>query len=86
MKKIINFRERVFRVVRNIQRGQTLTYGQVAKQAGSPRAARAVGQVLRTNFDPQIPCHRVIRSDGIPGGYNRGIKQKKKILKKEGAI
>jgi O6-methylguanine-DNA--protein-cysteine methyltransferase len=45
-----------------------------------------VGNVLHTNYDKSIPCHRVIRSDGIIGGYNRGDNIKLKLLKEEGAI
>ncbi|MFA5084273.1 MAG: MGMT family protein, partial [Candidatus Paceibacterota bacterium] len=44
------------------------------------------GNVLSKNYDPKIPCHRVIRSDGKIGGYNRGARQKKVLLGKEGAI
>ncbi len=54
--------------------------------AGNPKASRAVGNILNKNYDKTIPCHRVIRSDGKTGGYNRGSKNKIKILKKEGAI
>ncbi|MEK7117326.1 MAG: MGMT family protein, partial [Patescibacteria group bacterium] len=65
-------------------RGKVLTYRQVAARAGSPDASRAVGNILKTNFDPKIPCHRVILSDGRMGGYNRGgTKKKLAILKKE---
>lgn len=77
------FTEAVFRIVKQIPEGQVQTYGQVAKKVGNPRAARAVGAVLKTNFDPHIPCHRVIRSDGALGGYNRGIAAKKRILDEE---
>jgi methylated-DNA-[protein]-cysteine S-methyltransferase len=78
-----SFAERVFLVVRAIPRGQTLTYLEVARRAGSPRAFRAVGNILNTNYDPNIPCHRVVRSDGTAGGYNRGATQKIKILQNE---
>jgi O-6-methylguanine DNA methyltransferase len=78
------FREKVLEVVMKIPKGKTLTYKEVAKRAGSPKAARAVGNILHTNHDHKIPCHRVIRSDGKIGGYNRGIKNKKKILLSEG--
>ncbi|MEK7062875.1 MAG: MGMT family protein [Patescibacteria group bacterium] len=79
------FREKVFEVVRRISRGKVLTYRQVAARAGSPDASRAVGNILKTNFEPKIPCHRVIRSDGKMGSYNRGgTKKKLGILKKEG--
>jgi O-6-methylguanine DNA methyltransferase len=54
--------------------------------AGSPKAYRAVGNILNKNYDPKIPCHRVIRVDGSTGGYNRGSAQKIKILKLEKAI
>lgn len=81
-----SFRSQVFEVVQKIPRGKTLTYKQVAERAGSPKACRAVGSILSKNFDPKIPCHRVIRSDGRLGGYNRGAEKKKDILKKEGAI
>lgn len=82
----MTFKEKVFAVVRKIPRGSVLTYGEVARRAGNPSAARAVGAILRTNFDPKIPCYRVIRSDGRLGGYNRGVKNKKSILEKEGVI
>lgn len=85
-KKYKIFTERVFEIVRKIPKGSVLTYGEVACRAGSPRAGRGVGSILRTNYDPKIPCHRVIRSDGTLGGYNRGIKNKLKKLKDEGAI
>ena len=73
-------------IVRKIPKGKTLSYMIVAKRAGNPKAARAVGAMLKTNYDPRIPCHRVIRSDGTLGGYNRGASQKAKKLKTEGAI
>jgi methylated-DNA-[protein]-cysteine S-methyltransferase len=82
----MKFKEKVFQVVRTIPKGQVLTYREVAKLAGSPKASRAVGNILARNFNPQIPCHRVIRSDGNVGGYNRGKRQKVLKLKKEGAI
>lgn len=78
------FKNKVLSVVRKIPRGQTLTYKEVARRAGLPRAFRAVGNILNKNFDPKIPCHRVIRSDGKLGGYNRGARLKLKLLRKEG--
>jgi len=78
-----SFRDQVFAVVRQIPKGQTLTYKQVAERAGSPRAYRAVGNILNKNFNPTIPCHRVIRSDGKLGGYNRGAERKREILEME---
>lgn len=86
MKKEKSFKDRVFEIVRKIPKGKTMTYKEVAKRAGSPNASRAVGSILKENFDPKIPCHRVIRSDGLAGEYNRGRENKIKLLKKEGAI
>ncbi len=79
-----SFRERVLQIVRRIPSGRVMTYKAVAQAAGSPRAYRAVGAVLSTNFDARIPCHRVICSDGSLGGYNRGQRQKRKLLEQEG--
>lgn len=77
------FCDAVFRIVAKIPRGQVLTYKQVAERAGSPRASRAVGNLLSKNYDPKIPCHRVIRSDGKPGGYNRGAQNQKFVFCRE---
>lgn len=55
-------------------------------KAGSLGAARAVGSILKKNYDPAIPCHRVIRSDGIVGEYNRGRDEKVRKLRAEGAL
>lgn len=49
-----------------------MTYQSVAARAGNPKAARAVASIMSANYDEAIPCHRVIRSDGGLGGYNRG--------------
>ena len=84
--KMKTFTEKVYEVTRHIQKGKTLTYKEVAKKAGRPLAFRAVGNILNKNYDPKIPCHRVVRSDGKTGGYNRGANKKAEILKKEGAI
>lgn len=80
------FAEKVLEIVTKIPKGQILSYKQVAKRAGWPFAYRAVGNVLSKNYDPKIPCHRVVRSDGGMGGYNRGVENKKRLLKKEGAL
>jgi len=81
-----NFKEKVLEVARKIPKGKVLTYKEVAKRAGKPKAYRVVGNILNRNYDPKIPCHRVIRSDGKIGGYNRGVKQKKILLEKEKVI
>ena len=82
-----SFSDKVRAVVARIPIGATMTYAEVAKKAGRAKAARAVGTVMRTNFDPKIPCHRVLRSDGSLGSYNRGGEKKKRaLLRAEGAL
>jgi O-6-methylguanine DNA methyltransferase len=81
-----NFKEKVLAVVKKIPRGKVLSYKEVAKLAGKPKAFRAAGNILNKNFDVSVPCHRVIRSDGEMGGYNRGVEKKLRLLKKEKAI
>ncbi len=78
------FTDKVYEVVKKIPKGKVLTYKEVAKRAGNALASRAVGNILNKNYNPKIPCHRVIRTDGKMGGYNRGVKNKIKILKAEG--
>lgn len=73
-------------MVRKIPRGRVLTYQEVAKRAGNPRAYRAVGSVLNKNYNLMIPCHRVVRSDEKLGGYNRGQEKKRELLRKELAL
>lgn len=81
------FSEQIRTVVRKIPKGSILTYKQVAEQAGNPKAARAVANVMAANYDPTVPCHRVIRTDGGLGGYNRGGEvAKRAILASEGYI
>lgn len=81
-----SFGARVLRIVSRIPRGSTLTYKEVALRAGSPRACRAVGNIIGKNHDPLIPCHRVICSNGKLGGYNRGRKAKRRMLRQEGVV
>ncbi len=80
------FSEKVLEVVSKIPEGKTLSYKEVARKAGSPRAFRAVGSVLKKNYRPDVPCHRVIKSSGGTGEYNRGKQNKINILRKEGAL
>jgi len=78
-----SFGQRTLTACRNIRFGQTVSYGQLAKKAGSPTGARAVGCVMAKNPLPLIaPCHRVIRSDGRIGGFSAqgGTKLKKRML------
>jgi methylated-DNA-[protein]-cysteine S-methyltransferase len=81
------FQLKVWDYLKKIPRGSVKTYSQVAKAIGKPLAVRAVANAIGKNpLVPQIPCHRVIRSDGSLGGYSGkgGIKTKKLLLKREG--
>lgn len=79
------FREKVLAIVKKIPKGGSMTYKQVATKAGNPLAARAVGAIMRTNYDPSVPCHRVIHTNGVIGNYNRGgPSRKREILMSEG--
>lgn len=81
------FTQSVRNVVKKIPRGKTMTYKEVAEKAGNPKAARAVAMIMSKNYNLEIPCHRVIRTDGGLGGYNRGgITAKRKLLLSEGAL
>ncbi|MBP6866190.1 MAG: MGMT family protein [Candidatus Pacebacteria bacterium] len=81
------FKEKVLDVVRKIPKGKVMTYKEVAKKAGNDKASRAVGNFMKSNYDKTVPCHRVIRSDGRVGDYNRGGKNAKvKLLIQEGAL
>ncbi len=85
MKKIVTFKEKVRDIVRKIPKGKVMTYKEVAIKAGNPNAARAVANIMAANYDLDVPCHRVIRSDGGLGGYNRGgVEMKREILTAEG--
>ena len=80
-----SFKEKVLAVVSRIPKGSVMTYKEVAARAGSSGAYRAVGSIMAQNVDPSVPCHRVVRSDGGIGEYNRGgVSQKKQLLQNEG--
>ena len=87
--KISEFQRRVYDATRKIPRGRVTTYGYLATAIGC-RSSRAVGQALKVNpFAPEVPCHRVIRSDLTIGGFSgalRGpqIEKKKALLREEG--
>lgn len=67
-----DFKQKVLDIVAKIPAGSVMTYKEVAIAAGNPKASRAVGTFMRQNYNPDVPCHRVIRSDGKIGNYNRG--------------
>lgn len=84
-----SFRGKIYELCRSIPKGKVATYGQLAKLAGKPKAARAVGMFMCLNADaPHTPCHRVVASNGNLTGYsgNGGLVLKKKMLEKEGVI
>lgn len=86
---LTRFRQRVMHECRRIAYGDTITYGELAARAGSPKAARAVGGVMAKNPIPLvIPCHRVVGTGGGLGGYSApgGIRTKKRLLRLEEAI
>lgn len=85
---ITEFQRRVYLELLNVPRGETITYGMLARRIGC-RSAQAVGQALRRNpFAPEVPCHRVIASDGSIGGFHgqregEMIEKKKRLLQQE---
>ncbi len=81
-------RERILQVVRAIPRGQVMGYGEVARRAGLPGRARLAAKVLSENDDPQLPWHRVLRSDGriaLPTG-SAGFDRQVERLRAEGLM
>ena len=88
MKSYPPFYQAVWKACASIPKGETRTYGWVAKKVGNPGAARAVGQALGKNpFAPVVPCHRVVASNGL-GGFSAkgGSAAKARLLKMEGAL
>lgn len=82
------FTKKVYASLRKVPAGTVVTYGELAKRAGSPNAARAVGRAMATNPMPLIvPCHRVVASDGKLGGFSSsgGLRLKAQLLSLEGA-
>ena len=79
------FSRRVLRATWRIPYGELLTYAQVAAKAGSPRGSRAAGNALGSNRIPiVVPCHRVVRTGGMLGGYTGGVERKQFLLGLEG--
>ncbi len=81
-----SFRARILALVRRIPPGRVATYGDIAEFAGYPRAARAVGNVMRNCGDPSVPCHRVIGAAGALGGFGQWPQLKKDRLRAEGVV
>jgi methylated-DNA-[protein]-cysteine S-methyltransferase len=78
------FARRVLNAVRRVPPGRVATYGDIAALAGSPRAWRAVGSIMRECRDPSIPCHRIIAAGGAIGGYGGNLQLKRELLRAEG--
>ena len=88
MQKLVGtpFQLKVWNYLMKIPKGKILTYKEVARAIGKPKSFRAVANAVGKNpFPPNIPCHRVVRSDGGIGGYSGkgGINQKIKLLRSE---
>lgn len=84
-KKGLLFAEKVWQACKRVPKGKVATYGVIAKMIGKPLSSRAVGNALNRNpFAPDIPCHRVVRSDGSVGGFASGSSKKAKLLRAEG--
>jgi len=82
MKK--SFNERCYKILRKVPKGKVTTYGNVAKALRS-KAYQAIGNAMNKNpYSPEVPCHRVIKSNGEVGGFASGVKKKIRLLKKEG--
>ena len=80
------FRRRVLTAVRRIPPGRVATYGDIAEAAGVPRAARAVGNIMKGCRVPGVPCHRVVAAGGSLGGYGGSEGLKRALLGAEGII
>lgn len=89
MKGYSAFRQAVWRACMEIPEGQTRSYKWIAERIGKPGAVRAVGSALGANpFAPVVPCHRVIKADGNPGGFSGpgGTAGKLRLLRREKAL
>jgi methylated-DNA-[protein]-cysteine S-methyltransferase len=89
LSSLSEFERAVLEEARRIPYGATITYAELARKIGRPGAARAVGNALRHNPLPiLVPCHRIIRADGSPGGYGgpTGTPEKIRLLRVEGSI
>jgi AraC family transcriptional regulator of adaptative response/methylated-DNA-[protein]-cysteine methyltransferase len=79
------FQRRVWQAIARIPAGKVISYAELARAAGRPRAIRAAAQACGANPVPLlVPCHRVIASDGSLGGFGGGLRLKRKLLAREG--
>lgn len=86
LSKPSEFARRVLATVRRIPPGRVATYGDIAALAGRPRAARAVGTIMRDCTARDVPCHRVIAAAGRLGGYGGNESMKRELLRAEGVV
>lgn len=78
------FNERVWEIVKKVPKGKVTTYKEIAKAMGT-KAYQAIGNAMNKNpYWPEVPCHRVVKSNGEVGGFAKGTKEKIKLLEKEG--
>ncbi len=84
LSELSDLKQLVLKTVATVKYGTTKTYGQISEQIGRPRAYRFVGTILAKNpFPPVIPCHRIVRADGLPGGFSGGTMLKERMLEIE---
>jgi AraC family transcriptional regulator of adaptative response/methylated-DNA-[protein]-cysteine methyltransferase len=77
----------VWDALSRIPAGRTMSYGELAAALGQPKAARAVGRACGSNrLALIVPCHRIVREDGSPGGWRWGIERKRELLVREGRL
>ena len=81
------FQSECYEALKKVPKGKVITYAGLARMVGRPKAHRAVGSAMNKNpYAPQVPCHRVVKSNGDLGGFATDIKVKKKRLQKEGVV
>jgi AraC family transcriptional regulator, regulatory protein of adaptative response / methylated-DNA-[protein]-cysteine methyltransferase len=81
------FQQKVWRALRRVEAGKTVSYSELARRAGAPRAVRAAASACARNpVALFVPCHRIVRRDGGLGGYAGGIEHKRRLLELEGAL
>ncbi len=80
-----NFNKKCYSILRRIPKGKVTTYKDIANALKS-KTYRAVGRAMKKNHNKNIPCYKVIKSNGEIGGFNKGIKKKIRLLKKDGIV
>ena len=81
------FQSECYEAIKKVPKGKVITYAGLARMVGRPKAHRAVGSAMNKNpYAPQVPCHRVVKSNGDLGGFATDIKVKIKRLQKEGVV